>query len=105
MMAKSEKPGAPEEGGAEISKEATAKTFFEDRAEDDGSLVEVIVAAGRSVWDGSALHMPGTKLTIDRAEADALRRKGAVVDPDAIPVPKGIGPSFAPESGPKIVGV
>jgi len=67
-------------------------------------LVEVTVADGRSIWDGKTHHKPGAVLTISKDDADALRRKGFIHDPAAVPVPKGIGPSFTPEDGPRIKG-
>lgn len=69
---------------------------------DPNAPVEITVADGRSIWDGQTHHKPGAVLTIPRCEAEALRRKGFVHDPAAAPVPKGIGPSFTPEDGPKI---
>lgn len=118
-MAKIEKPEQEKNGSMDVSgaadlSEAPAekipessgsseKSLFESIEEDVDQLVEVVVADGRSIWDGIKHHLSGAKLMVSRDEADALKRKGAVQDPQASSVPKGKGPSFTPESGPKIV--
>ena len=99
---KSDPKGAPPNQDGALG--AAAKGSGDSGQEDllDTALVEVIVAENHSVFDGKTHHKPGAVLMLSKEEAEALRRKGFLHDAEATLHPKGIGPSFTPEDGPKI---
>ena len=70
-------------------------------------LVEVEVAKGRTVYDGS-LKRPvgaGSKMKLEKSEAVWLRSHGFLVDPGAEVIPIGDGPNFGTTEGPSVKGV
>ena len=73
-------------------------------ADDDRklTLVEAIVARGRSLQVGDETKVAGDKVQLEKGEVKRLRKLGFLVDPDAREVPRGNGPSFDAAAGVKV---
>jgi hypothetical protein len=65
-------------------------------------LVEVIVAAGRTIDTGKAKFGPGKKVSLPADEVERFRATGYIVDPNAKELPSAEGPTFASSAGPTI---
>ena len=60
------------------------------------------VARGRTVTVDGNDFGPGAEITLPVAEIDQLRRSGHLVTPGVVELPRGDGPVFSPEDGPKV---
>lgn len=68
------------------------------------SLVEAVVARGRSVVDGTgARKVAGETARVPSGEVRSLRELGYLVDPKAQEIPVQKGPKLIPSDGPSMV--
>lgn len=65
-------------------------------------LVKAVVAEGRTVTVGKKEFGPGKTVELASDEADHLRARGFLVDPDAPEVTRGNGPVFGVADGPQV---
>lgn len=65
--------------------------------------VEVTVAAGRSVQDGSGrTYKQGEKIQLEVSEVKRLRKLGFLAEKDEEVTLPGPGPSISPNDGPRV---
>lgn len=61
---------------------------------------KAIVADRKTVEIDGVQHGPGKEVVLPKDEIESLRKKGFLIDPNAVPVEVADGPTFAAEDGP-----